>query len=139
VDNNKITNKEAICEIFAEHFVDKVNNLSNSYIPLTWEPNPDVMDDFCNITFEEIKLASKPLKSKLCCGEDGLAMKVIIDLGSCYPHLFQNLFNSVVRMAMPINWNMALVTPIHKKGTKDLVSQYRTISNLTVLASSLKN
>jgi len=50
------------------------------------------------------------------------------------PEIFIQLFNKVATEGMPASWKTAIVTPIHKKGAKDLVSQYRPISNLNSIS-----
>lgn len=73
--------------------------------------------------------AAKQLKSKLCCGTDGIPLNVIKDLGIHFPDIFLELFNLILKTSIPTSWKTALVSPIHKKGDKTLVTQYRPISN----------
>jgi len=83
-----------------------------------------------DITSDEVTKAAKKLKPKLCHGEDNIPMKVIKDLAIQLPGLFALLFNSCCEMGIPEDWKVAIVKPLHKSGPKDLVTNYRPISNL---------
>jgi len=132
VNGTIVNNDDDLCEIFADHFSNKVNMLSNSYVPNSFSKPKDITP--LTFSLQEISSAASTLKSKLCSGENGLPMKVIRDLGVSFPELFLELFNSAATSGMPAAWKTAIVTPLHKKGDKKSASQYRPISNLCSLS-----
>jgi len=83
------------------------------------------------IYFARKPIAAQSLKSKMCAGIDGIPLKIIKDLGVNFPWIFLNLFNRVATDGMPDDWKMAVVTPLHKNGSKTKITQYRPISNLS--------
>lgn len=107
-----------------------MENLSQSY----GQDDYTIGHSPMNIGTDEIIKATKNLKSKLCSGEDNLPMKVIKDVVQTNATLFRIFFNSVCEKGIPSRWKTAIVTPLHKAGKKDLVTQYRPISNLDSLS-----
>jgi len=87
-----------------------------------------------NITAVEIKKLASKLKPKLCQGEDGIPMKIVKDLSLANPELFVNLFNSCCMSGIPTSWKIAIVKPLHKKGPKDSIANYRPFSNLSSIS-----
>jgi len=71
---------------------------------------------------DEIVQAFKSLSYKKSCGVDELPMRLIKD---CVPALYKPLtrvFNYYLGVGQFLDkWKLAKVTPIHKKGRKDLV------------------
>jgi len=128
INGTIINSDNDLCEIFADHFLNKVNTLSNSYVPHPFLKTSNI--EPLTFSLQEITNAALSLKSKLCIGENGLPMKVIKDLGVSFPEIFLKLFNTAASSGMPAAWKTAIVTPLHKKGDKKSVTQYRPISNL---------
>jgi len=84
---------------------------------------------FSPITYTDVLKVLKNLPSKSSTDADGLSYS-ILKLGQCaVAYLLSGLFNISLETAeIPHAWKMALVTPIHKGGPKNLVNNYRPIS-----------
>jgi len=82
------------------------------------------------ITSEEILKAAKLLKNKKCYGPDGIPLKIIKDLAQKQPHILEFTLNEFATKGLPYTIKTSRVIPLHKKGDKSEVSNYRPISNL---------
>jgi len=129
IDNQTVSDPSNLAEKFGEFFVSKVNQLSGKHHSNDYKIGHSPL----NITITEIKNAAGKLKSKLCQGDDGIPMKIIKDLSLAKPEIFVQIFNSCCTNGIPSAWKVAVVRPLHKKGPKDLVENYRPISNLSLL------
>jgi len=129
--NDSIVSESAqLAEEFGNFFQSKVEQLSGNHQGNNYKIGHTPL----NITINEIKEAASKLKPKLCQGEDGITMKVVRDLSLVNPGLFVDLFNSCCRTGIPSAWKTAIVKPLHKKGPKDLIANYRPISNLSSIS-----
>jgi len=126
INNELVTDSLELAKAFGDFFLSKVDKLAGKQ----QTDNYMIGHSPLNITINEINKASKSMKSKLCHGEDEIPMKVIKDLSFFSPALFEKLFNSCCTTGIPASWKVALVRPLHKKGPKDAIENYRPISNL---------
>ena len=87
------------------------------------------------ITLEEVNLASKILKAGKSPGADSITNEMIICILKHFPTVLLSLFNSILHAGshVPI-WSLAVVVPIHKKGSTDNPSNFRGISLISCLA-----
>ena len=75
--------------------------------------------------------AIKSLKLKNSEGYDRIPQRIILDGLSILTKPFSNLFNLIYKTnSIPEQWSMSKITPIHKKGDKNNIANYRPISNL---------
>lgn len=88
------------------------------------------MDPF---SLDEILMAAQKMKSKKSCGLDGIPSCVIKDSMPELETQYLKIFNSILLEGLPEAWRTAVVSPTHKKGPTDQVSNYRPISNLSSL------
>ncbi len=123
-----ITDAGTVADRFGEFFTDKVQQLSRLTVPENPNPDqPNVSD--MNILPVEVALVSKILKPKKSSGIDGIPMCVIKDTEPYLRGLYVQLFNAAVKK-IPKEWKLAKIIPLHKKGNKTDVTNYRPISNL---------
>jgi len=86
------------------------------------------------ISTQDIVSAGRLLKSKMCKGEDEIPLKIVKDLAMLKPTVFLDLFNKIPTEGIPVKWKTAIITPIHKSGSKTKVEQYRPVSNLNSIS-----
>jgi len=129
INNELTTDGSILAEAFADFFSSKVETLSNGAGIDNYSIGPSNL----HITTDEIIKAAKTLKPKLCCGEDGISMRMVKDFALNSPETIRILFNIIAKNKLPSRWKTAVVTPLFKAGDKTKVSQYRPISNLDSL------
>ena len=126
---------DQICQLFSRKFSSVFVNESLGRADVSTAVNsvPDLGRSLTHLTFDDtvISGAASKLKSSCSAGPDGIPsifIKKCID-ALCYPigHLF-NL--SVTSGVFPSVWKAAYMFPIHKKGNKRDVDNYRGISTL---------
>ena len=85
------------------------------------------------ITTEETNKALDKLKSNKSPGEDEIITEVLkSSKGNIMPYL-KHLFNKIFELGIfPLQWGLATIIPIYKKGDKELCGNYRGISLLSV-------
>lgn len=83
------------------------------------------------ITTEEVQLQIKRLKKKKAAGEDRLQNEVWINSSQNISEELTKIFNCIFRgKGFPQRWRKGIISPIHKKGEKDKVDNYRGITLL---------
>ena len=133
VENAKV-NFESLPDAFAEFFSTKIEKIVEE---VQIDPNVyngkrkiRVEEDFF-MSKNEIIVAVKSLKTKNCEGYDRLPQRILIDgidvLINPLTLLFEKIYKS---NSIPEQWLISKVTPIHKKGDKTKIENYRPISNL---------
>jgi len=125
-DGKILTSPEDIANAFKDFFVAKVETLSKGEQAYQWIRSEE------SIQFEDNDIieALSTYKGKLSSGPDNIMMKVIKD---CIPALltpFTKLMNMVAKKGMPPHWKLAKVRPLHKRGSRSEIENYRPISNL---------
>jgi hypothetical protein len=69
----EVSDSSIVSNLFAKHFVSKVNKLSDNMGPYNWVRSEENLV----ISKEEVEVAIKSLKRKLCTGHDGVPLKVV--------------------------------------------------------------
>jgi len=86
-------------------------------------------------TLEELNKALTRLSSKKSSGVDLLSGYFIKSVSHTMKPLFLLLFNKIMKTGdYPKTWKVAKITPVHKKGSVEVISNYRPVSNLNTLA-----
>ena len=131
-------------DAFKEHFANLSNDLSNCY-------NEDAEyfcthHDFnnlstCNtefdqpITVSEIHSAVKSLKRNKAPGNDQLLNEYFVECIDILASHLCDLFNGILNSGYyPESWMEGLIIPLHKKGHKDDVNNYRGITLVSCLS-----
>lgn len=129
--NLALTNQEN-CEVLARYFSDLLNcpeppERFQHIVPEHTKPNADPP------TQEEIHHHIKRLKNGKASGEDGIVAELLKNLG---PRSLQEISLIIQEIwqceKLPDDWKCALIHPLHKKGDKSDVNNYRGISLLPV-------
>ena len=79
----------------------------------------------------------KRLKEDKACGPDGIHPKLLKECADIIAKPLYLIFSKLLESGIvPTDWKLANISPIHKKGSRPLASNYRPVS-LTCLASKL--
>ena len=133
LNGNKVIQKDQ-AQVFATFFSNKVkqivtqssisNNVFNGIKKVTCNQSPFMS---CANVLECLK----EIKQKNCEGYDRIPQRILLDgaeiLVTPLTILFGKIYNE---KSIPEQWSIAKVIPIHKKGPKNNVENYRPIANL---------
>ncbi len=133
-----LNDDDEIADAFATFFEEKVSKLvSESDIVRQGHAQYACQEKHPWIPFsdDEIKKALSKVRNKRSCGPDEIPGCLINDCSELLvPHL-KVIFNyCVVETWFPEEWKLAKITPIHKKGNKSFIENYRPVSNLSSLS-----
>ena len=82
-------------------------------------------------TVDNVKKVMEDLKDKSCFGFDNVPVRVLKDGASVLAQPFCKLFNLIYQQGIiPEKWRTARIIPLHKKGNRNQVENYRPIANL---------
>jgi hypothetical protein len=133
-DGKNTLDDESTAQAFANFFLSKVEG----YLA----KNP-IEDEKMDVQFspvrpfdeEEIKRALETFKPKKSSGPDEIPLIVIKLCYSTLAPYVMKLFQLITRVgSIPESWRLARIKPIHKKGDRSSVENYRPISNLNSLS-----
>ncbi|CAH1230673.1 VKORC1L1 [Branchiostoma lanceolatum] len=102
---------------------------------------PESTTTFCLHPVEETKVLSEllKLKTKKSTGLDKIPAKLLKDSAPVIVKPLTHIFNLSMSMGeVPNDWKMARVSPIHKAGKRDNVSNYRPVSVLNVASKVME-
>lgn len=144
--NNTLTSGEDICDAFANFF--NSNFLKSDPAP-TSDADLTNINGSCDVSpasiystkidHYDVLKALKTIDCNKSAGPDGLHPILISKCAYSLTFPISFLFDrSVKEGVMPKIWKTAFVTPIHKKGSKREIINYRPISKLCVLAKVLE-
>ena len=92
--------------------------------------DPDLDEE---ITRDEVKRAIDNLKKEKATGLDNISAELLQTAGNRILPFITKLMNKAFQVGyFPLNWATAIVTPLYKKGDKDLEDNYRGISLLNI-------
>jgi hypothetical protein len=126
-----------MCQIFNIYFSSVFNKKQYDIPEINKTENPDLN----NITFteEDIIKELKNLNTSKAPGPDGVSTRVLKECSAALAKPVQQLFNqSIEEATLPSEWKTANVVPIHKKGPKTEVSNYRPVSLLPIISKVLE-
>lgn len=147
IKNNIITDKSTMALELNKYFLnvanDLVNKINKSPNPMTYVraafPNkfPDIR--ICKISCHEMSVIIKNMKLKPSCGYDEISSKIV---KHCVKELSWPLTlicnNSLASGIFPDRLKYATVIPLHKKGNKTKMGNYRPISLLSTFSKILE-
>jgi exonuclease III len=82
-------------------------------------------------TLQAVKEAMNNLKDKTCYGFDNIPVRILKDGAEVLAPAFCDLFNLIYQQkSIPEKWRTARILPLHKKGDKSKIGNYRPIANL---------
>ena len=121
-------------EAFCDHFVNKVKTIEAEL-----RISPNVYNGTKTITSPELNFMTEKmvkecideLKTKNCEGIDRIPLRILKDGSTALFKPLAALFNKIYETkSIPEQWKIAKVIPLHKKGDKQQMANYRPISNL---------
>ena len=132
--DGQAVNNEDLAEAFANYFESKVNSLiSNANI------NQSVYNGITKIrvneenfmTLHNVTKAMKEIKLKNSEGCDRIPQRILLDGIEILAGPMTTLFNKIyLQKKLPEQWLMSVIIPVHKKGKKDEITNYRPVANL---------
>ena len=126
---------EDLEEAFAELFESKINLLSdNARITDTvynGQRKLPKIDNFNFMTKLNVRSAMESLKLKNAEGFDRIPQRILIDGAELLNKPMTMLMSMIYRdQIIPEQWKMSVIRPVHKKGPKNEISNYRPVANL---------
>ena len=113
-------------ELFNSYFYEQFSEASSYNIDINWSNDQQFDIDFSHQRIRKLLLKINENKA---CGPDEIHGKILKNcaVSLAYPLsiLFKNSYNTG---SIPQEWKTANVIPVHKKGSKDDVENYRPIS-----------
>ena len=132
--NDQIIPNEDLAEQFAAMSEKKVTDVtsSTSTDDAVFNGTRKITEQDMNFMSEiNIRQAILSLKSKNSEGYDRIPQRILLDGISSLTEPFTKLFNLIyLHNKIPEQWSMSKIMPIHKKGDKSNIQNYRPISNL---------
>ena len=127
---------DAVSYMPAEKIMKHFSSLLNVTTPLEWPPLSTTLGPLDGeIIASEMVNGRKVLKSNKSCGLDAINNEIILCIDEIYPDLFLSMFNHVLSSGkFPELWTTSLILPIHKKGPKSDLGNYRGISLMSCLS-----
>lgn len=140
-NNEKITGMSEIANSFNEYFIDIPIKLDQNLPPPTADPLTYLLGDYPNsiavptICPQDVVQIIKSLKNKKCNNIHEISISVIKTNSYNLAIPLSILFNqSINNGKFPQRLKHATVIPIHKKGSKEEISNYRPISLLSTFS-----
>ena len=134
VNDKLITEFEAKANIFNEYFASQCNTINNnSVLPSTLNHlTNDKLSSF-NISSEFIFQLIKNLDQNKAHGNDEISVKMLklCVLSICKPYTLR-FENCLASGRFPNVWKKSNIVPVHKKGDKQLIKNYRPVSLLPI-------
>ena len=134
-DSKVAESRSAICNLFADHFshVFAADTADEHSINMALRFVPNDVIDVRNISFsvEDVLSAIKKLKPSVATGPDGIPAIVLKKCANSIAIPLAEIFNKSLSQAkFPTLWKESVMFPIHKKGEKRDVTNYRGITSL---------
>ena len=120
-------------EIFNTFFFDQFSEKSNYNIPLD---DSKMTDPSFHIDFDHIEISTllRNINPNKAQGPDGIHGRILKNCAATLAYPISKLFRlSYSTGHIPAEWKLANVVPIHKKGSKSNVENYRPISLTSIV------
>ena len=133
INNNgtSITQSQEIAELFVDYFQQKVINLAGT---LPGRPQVHSTGPPLQFTLKELEETLARIKSKHCYGPNGIPLRIVKDYCTILPKQALDLLNNLAKNGLDTSQKNARILPLHKKGKKDEITNYRPIANLCSIA-----
>lgn len=130
--NKVITENKEKAETFNEYFYTVFEDPDDD-TKTSFEPRTDKKMEDINFSVEGIISIIKNLKKNKSAGPDDITAEMLQITLPWSAHYLQDIFSTSYNEGkLPREWKEAIVVPIHKKGKKSEVSNYRPISLTSV-------
>ena len=124
---NDVADDTDIANVFNDYFA-SVGTESNHNIPPLINCNVPQLSDI-HVHVQDVETAITKLKNNLCAGPDGLPPLFFKRVKDTIAFPLTLMFTQLLSVAcVPKIWKQALITPVHKKGPTNVLTNYRPIS-----------
>ena len=131
---NVVVSGDERCNHFADYFESKVKSITDDTVVDPGVFNGDrklEADDFMFMTRSDVEKCIKCIKLKNSEGYDRIPQRVIVDGMEQLIDPLSNMFLCVYNeSAIPEQWKFSKIVPVHKKGSKSEIENYRPVANL---------
>lgn len=141
--NNTATTAPQKCELFATHFKSAFNETVSSAHQVAYACR-DTPLNVCplssfTVTEELVRLAIRKLKYSVTPSLDGIPACVLKKCEDVLVSPLTTLFNLSFRQCrFPSSWKTSIMFPVHKKGNRNNVENYRGITSLCACSKVLE-
>ena len=105
----------------------------------SYDIDVEVSDQSVFFSVNEVYVALASIDSSKACGDDGIPGRVLKCCAGSLSYPLWLLFNMSMREGeFPQSWKLASIVPVHKKGDRRDVCNYRPISLLSLVAKTLE-
>ena len=112
--------------LFNTFFYEQFSQASNYDIDLDWSHDDTFEINFCHSRIRELLVK---VNSNKTCGPDGIHGKILKNCAVSLARPLSIMFKISYNVGyVPMEWKMAHVVPVHKKGSKENIENYRPIS-----------
>ena len=137
-ENVKLTDDYSKAEEFNKFFCSVFTSEDTVNMPIVNARNLQTPLENINITEEDVEERIKNLNVKKSMGPDEIHPKILFELAPIIKSPITKIMQQSLDEGMlPDDWKSAIIIPIHKKGRKDITSNYRPIS-LTSIVSKIQ-
>lgn len=137
LDSIKSSNPKESCQLFSKFFASTfqpANIQNNNVLPKAYLYDNDCLHTF-KISSSEVEHYLSELVNGKSPGPDGIPTNVLKFCSRPLSVPLSKIFNHALKTGIfPTRWKHSHVTPVHKKGSRFLVSNYRPISLLAVFS-----
>ena len=138
-NNMTIENDQEKAEIFNEYFIDQSRLIdANKFPPLLPEPTYARLKQI-DITTSDVRDILKSLNISKASGPDLVSPRLLKEGANQLSTPLSKFFNRLINSGQfPQAWKKAHVTPVYKKGDKQICNNYRPISLLSILGKTME-
>ena len=131
-NDHEATNDQEKANLFADFFQDMY--ISSSDIPVLNDNEPSIYPIITDFDLSDSRISSvcEKLDVTKSRGIDSLPPILFRNCPSIRHSLYQNFYKMKQTAKFPDQWKRSHLSPIHKKGNKSLVKNYRPVSLLSV-------
>ena len=138
--NEYVTDFKKKAELFNSFFAKQCSLISNSSeLPLKLHYTTKKRLNTLNFSYNDIEKIIQNLDSNKAHGHDKISIRMIKICGKSICKPLQIIFSQCIDTgSFPLEWKKANVVPVHKKGDKQCLKNYRPVSLLPVCRKIFK-
>jgi hypothetical protein len=121
---------DAFAEFYAELYACRDNDTGAAPVEL-----PDSFESIPPVTAEELRTILRPMANRKSADAKGVVVELLKQSSSTFLQTIADLFNDVLssNASVPAYWQQNLIKVLFKKGSPELVENYRPITILPIL------
>ena len=137
---HKVSTPTAIANLFNTYFTSMFNDdNTENILASACLTSPDVDCSYIQLTTDEIITTLLYLYTTKATGPDGIPSRLLKETAWQIEPSLTQLFNKSLNVGkIPNEWKLSNIVPIHKKGKKEHVENYRPISILCITSKVLE-